>query len=293
MNPFICGKEISIGGGPFRLAKLRHEWCDFLPEPAKAIEEMRTRRLRADLFTFVHDMCDQPPVPYTYPQQNAGLAVLPVTSYDKWWEDIGYKTRNKLRKGLKSGVELRVVPLDDDFARGVESIYNETPVKQGRKFYHYGKKASEIKEELSSFPRESTLVGAYFQDELVGFMKVYEGKNVLRTVHIIASIKHRDKNVMDILIAKGVELCSARKLANLQYGSWTDGGIGTFRIKHGFQRVDVPRYFVPLNARGSLMLKMKLHRPLRDRLPSSWVVPVQSLRAKWNALRFGQPRLAD
>jgi hypothetical protein len=293
MNPFILGKEISVAGVICRIAKLRHEWCDFLNDPPKAIDEMRKTGLKADLFTFVHDMGDKPLFDYSYHRQNATLAVLPVTTYDEWWDDVGYKTRNKLRKGLKSGVELRVVQLDDDFARGVQAIYNETPVKQGRKFYHYGKKASEIKEELSSFPNQSTLVGAYFQGELVGFMKLFQGNNVLRTVHIIASVRHRDKNVMDILIAKGVELCSERKIQNLQYGSWTDGGIGTFRIKHGFERVEVPRYFASLSVRGNLMLRMKLHQPVRERLPENWIAPVMALRTKWNSLRFGRPKLAE
>lgn len=254
---------------------------------------MRKTGLKADLFTFVHDMCDPPVVDYPYHRQTAALAVLPVSTYEKWWDDIGYKTRNKLRKGLKSGVEMRLSEADDDFARGVEAIYNETPIKQGRKFYHYGKRASEIKEELKSFLPQSVLIGAYFHDSLVGFMKLFHGNNVLRTVHIIASVSHRDKNVMDILIAKGVELCSQRRIGNLQYGSWTDGGIGTFRIKHGFQRVEIPRYFAPLSGRGRLMLGLKLHQSVRERLPESWIAPVQGLRTKWNALRFGRSAMSD
>jgi hypothetical protein len=286
MNQFILSKEISVAGRLFRTAKLRHEWCEFLQDAPRAIIEMRKARLNADLFAFVHDLCDQPRE-YSYQRLSIGLAVLPVTTYDKWWDEIGYKTRNKLRKGLKSGVELRLAVLDDDFARGVAAIYNETPLKQGRRFYHYGKKAQEVKEELSSFTEQSTLVGAYFEDRLVGFMKLFQGNNVLRTVHIIASVGHRDKNIMDILIAKGVELCSERKIQNLHYGSWTGGGVGTFRIKHGFQRVEVPRFFVPLSLRGQLMLRLKLHLPARERLPESWIAPAVGLRTKWNSFRFG------
>ncbi|MGI9087597.1 MAG: hypothetical protein ACR2HH_07660 [Chthoniobacterales bacterium] len=135
MNPFIASKEVAISGRVFRTAKLRHEWCDFYSDPAQAIEEMRQAQLGADVFTFVHDI-GEASQPYSYRSLPVGLAILPVTTYEKWWDDIGYKTRNKLRKGLKSGVELRVAQLDAEFARGVEAIYNETPVKQGRKFYH-------------------------------------------------------------------------------------------------------------------------------------------------------------
>lgn len=285
MSNVIANKEISVAGRMFRTAKLRHEWCDFFAEPLDAIREMRSGRSVADLLTFVEDICDERKK-YPFQMEMAALAVLPVTTYRKWWDEMGFKARNKVRKGQKSGVDFRIVQLDDDFAKGVESIYNETPVKQGRKFYHYGKGAAEIKEELSSFLDRCVIVGAYYENELVGFMKCFVGKNVLRTIHIIAKVSHRDKCVMDALIAKGVEICDQKQLQNFQYGSWTDGGIGDFRTKHGFARVEVPRYFAPLTLRGKFMLKFKLYRPIRQRLPDGWVGPLVGLRAKWNSIRY-------
>jgi len=56
MNPVINNKEISVSGRLFRIAKLRHEWCDFLDEPTDAISEMRRGRPIADVFTFVRDI---------------------------------------------------------------------------------------------------------------------------------------------------------------------------------------------------------------------------------------------
>ena len=108
----------------------------------------------------------------------------------------------------------------------------------------------------------------------------------MRTIHIIAKISHRDKCVMDALIAKAVELCDQKKVEHLHYGSWSDGGVGDFRAKHGFKRVEVPRYFVPLTMRGELMLKLNLHRPIRNRLPQSWVGPLLDLRTKWNSVWY-------
>lgn len=285
MSVVINHKEISVAGKFFRAARLRHEMCDFLDDPTAAIDEMKRGRAFADLFTFVRDICDDPR-DYPFHMEPAHLAVLPVSTFKKWWDDIGFKARNKVRKWQKCGVELRVVQLDDDFAKGVEAIYNETPVRQGRSFYHYGKTAVEIKEELSSFLGESIFVGAYHQAELIGFMKLLPRKNVLRTIHIIAKISHRDKCVMDALIGRAVEICDEKKVGNLHYGSWADGGIGEFRTKHGFKRVDVPRYFVPLTLRGRLMLKLKLHLPVRERLPKSWIGPLVNLRSKMNALKY-------
>jgi len=285
MPLIIADKEIAVAGKFFRTAKLRHEWCDFLDDAPGTVEQMQRGRHIADLFTFVHDICDDP-VTYGFYKESASLAVLPITTYQQWWDDMGFKARNKVRKGQKSGVELRVVHLHNDFAKGVEGIYNETPVKQGRRFYHYGKKAGEIKEELSSFLDRCFLVGAYYRNELIGFMKLFHGKNVLRTIHIIAKIAHRDKCVMDALIAEAVKLCDQNEVGYLHYGSWSEGGIGDFRTKHGFRRVEVPRYFVPLTTRGKLMLKLKLHHPIREHLPESLVRPLIDLRAKLNSIRY-------
>jgi hypothetical protein len=284
--PRVEGKLLSVSGRWLRTARLRHEWCDFLDDPAAALTALRAGRPVADVFTFVCDL-GQPEPALELRREPASLAVLPVTTFKQWWEDIGFKTRNKVRKAQKTGVVLRAVELDDQFAAGVEAIYNESPVRQGRKFFHYGKKAPEIREELSSFLDRSLLIGAYHQDELVGFMKLFQGRQVLRTVHIIAKLAHRDKCVMDALIGRAVELCAERGLGYLHYGSWTDGGVGVFREKHGFRRVDVPRFFVPLTARGRLMLAMNWHRPLRERLPAPVTALMLRLRARWLAARTG------
>ena len=284
MNPIIDNKEISISGRIFRTAKLRHEWCDFLEDPKASVQKLKQATRKADVFTFVPEVYGAQ-MAFPYHKDVASVSILSFKDYKTWWEELDFKVRNKIRKAQKAGVELREVELSDEFAKGVESIYNESPMRQGRKFYHYGKKADAIKEELTSFSAQSILVGAFFNGELIGFMKLFRGENILRTVHIIAKISHRDKPVMDALIAKAVELCEQQGIGHLQYGSWTDGGVGTFRIKHGFKRVDTPRYFVPLTMRGALMLKLSMHRPLRERLPESWVTHLKNLRSKWTSFR--------
>lgn len=85
----------------------------------------------------------------------------------------------------------------------------------------------------------------------------------------------------DLLIAKSVEYCAQNGIQHLQYGSWSKGSLGAFKEKHGFQRIDVPRYFVPLNIRGRVMLKLGLHRPMKDRLPDSWIDWLISIRTRW------------
>src|SRR5207248_8602432 len=54
----ITEKEIVVSGGVVRIAKLRHEWFDFLQDPLRAIRTM-TRAKGADLFTFLGDLNDE------------------------------------------------------------------------------------------------------------------------------------------------------------------------------------------------------------------------------------------
>jgi hypothetical protein len=288
MSTTFLGKtEIAIRGRFCKIAKLRHEWCEFVPEPLETIRQLRKQKCGADVFTFAHDIYDTQPA-YSFRKEFATAAILKVTTYEKWWnETLNFKVRNKVKKAQKIGVELRLEKLSDEFAKGVEVIYNESPIRQGKKFWHYGKTWQDIRADLSTFEDNCTFIGAYHQGELIGFAKLYHGKDLLRTVHIIARLSQRDKPVMDLLIAKSVELCEQRRISHLQYGSWSRGGLGDFKIKHGFEEVRTPRYFAPLNLKGALMLKFNLHQPLRQRLPETWVDRLVAFRRDWNARWYG------
>jgi hypothetical protein len=282
----IIEKELSVSGRVVRIAKLRHEGFDFLDDPPTAVKRIRQKAKFADLFTFLRDIGDDSVV-YPFHKEAASAAVLPVTSYGAWLNNLDFRVRNKIRKAAKSGVELREVELDKDFAGGVESIYNESPVRQGRRFWHYGKNAAAIKEELSSLSGQCYFVGAYFRGELIGFAKLFHGHNILRTVHIIAKLAHRDKPVQDALIARAVQICEENSIGNLQYGSWSHGGLGAFKVKRGFVKLDYVRYYVPLTYRGRLVLQLRLHHGLKGRLPRNWIARLVSLRTSWNNFRHG------
>src|SRR4029077_5762262 len=272
----ITEKEIVVSGGVVRIAKLRHEWFDFLQDPLTAIRTMQ-RAKTADLFTFLRDLNDGGTV-YPFYKETAGAAVLPVTNYQLWWSSLDSSVRNKIRKAYKSGVEVRVAELDEDFARGVEGIYNESPIRQGRRFWYYGKNAAFIKEDLSSLLDRCYFVGVYFRGEMIGFTKLFHGNNILRTVHIIAKLSQRDKPVQDALIARAVRICEQKGIPYFQYGSWSQGGLGTFKVKRGFKKLDYIRYYVPLTYRGKLLLQFSLHHGLKDRIPQSWISSLASLR---------------
>ncbi|HEU6449233.1 MAG TPA: hypothetical protein VFV23_12425 [Verrucomicrobiae bacterium] len=281
----IANLEISVNKNFCRVAKLRHEWFDYVAEPAELIRQMREANV-ADVFTFVEEShVRRPELPFR--REPASISVLTIKSFNDWWNDLHFKARNKARKAQKCGVEIREAGLTDDFVRGVEKIYNECPLRQGRKFTHYGETFDTIKNDLSSFLDRSIFVGAYFNDELIGFMKLFVGNEILRMIHILATFADRDKCVMDALIARAVKLCAERKIHLLHYGDWASRGLGVFREKYNFQRHDCPRYFVPLNWRGQLLLNFGFHRPLRERLPRPLVNQLAQIRNQWNALRYG------
>ena len=94
-----------------------------------------------DIFTFVErSWCRSRvfKVPNNWLKIEDNIALLQISSFDDWWERIGKKTRNMVRKAEKSGVRVEIVEPSDELVEGIWRIYNETPIRQGRAFLHYG-----------------------------------------------------------------------------------------------------------------------------------------------------------
>jgi hypothetical protein len=277
--------EMKVTGSVLKIASLRHEWFEFLDSPAAFVETLQLEKPVADVFTFLQEAHYARPS-LGYHKEAASASVLTFKSYEDWWTNLHFKVRNKVRKVQKTGVELRATQLDDDLVRGVKAIYDESPIRQGRTFPHYGKRFEVIREDLSSFPECTCFIGAYSGDELVGFMKLFEGHGIMRTVHIISKLAHRDKCVMDALIARAVEVCDQRRITHLHYGAWASRGLGVFRAKFGFERHNCPRYYVPLTRTGRVMLAGGFHHPLKERLPQNWIDRLATLRGRLYALAY-------
>lgn len=124
---FVNKTEISISGRVLKIARLRHEWFEYLDDPVSFVAEVKAARV-ADVLTFLQEShLDRPPLPFQ--SEPASASVLTFKSFDEWWKDLHFKARNKARKAQKSGVEFRPAKLDDEFVRGVEIIYNESPMR--------------------------------------------------------------------------------------------------------------------------------------------------------------------
>jgi hypothetical protein len=112
------------------------------------------------------------------------------------------------------------------------------------------------------------------------------GNGVSQLMNIISMISHRNKAPTNGLIAKAVEICTGMGIPYLQYGTGYSRSIGEFKKHHAFEEFRVPRYFVPLNRKGTAVLKLRLHQGLDQCLPGKWRNQILDARGKWNAFRF-------
>jgi hypothetical protein len=215
------------------------------------------------------------------------MAALPIKSYSFWWEkQIDRKARNKLRKAQKKGITVRMASFDDTFVQGMTSIFNETPIRRGRRFLHYGKDFETIKREFSRFLFREEIFGAYLGEELVGFIFIGDAGRYAFLGQIISKIAYRDLAPNNALLAKAVERCAERGFPYLVYAFWLDDSLGDFKRSNGFQKFDLPRYFVPLTPKGKLALRFGLHRGWQEAVPKQLRNPLKKLRRRWYDLHW-------
>src|SRR5262249_2233204 len=108
-----CDKEIRVQGRLLRIAQLEADGYFFLDEPEILIQELRRSKTRIDLFTFMQRLPETTPK-FNYPMELDNLAVLPVSTFDHWWNhQIRSFPRNRARQAEKRGVVLREVPFDE------------------------------------------------------------------------------------------------------------------------------------------------------------------------------------
>ena len=54
-----------------------------------------------------------------------------------------HRLRNLLKSVIAAPAYALALPVA--FSRGISNVYNETPIRQGRKFWHYGKSFDQVK----------------------------------------------------------------------------------------------------------------------------------------------------
>jgi hypothetical protein len=285
----IAGQIYALHKTAVTVLGLEDEWYEDVRDPESVIETLvHNPKIRPDIFTFWQRFPEVEPR-YSFYTEWEDLAVLPIQSYDHWWNhQIKSRVRSLIRKTEKEGVEVRQVDYDDDFVRGMTSIFNEAPVRQGRRFWHYGKDFEEVKRQFSQYLYREQMIGAYYGGELIGFVMLGKADRYGITGQIISSLKHRDKATTNALIAKTVEVCAKQHLPYLVYFFWSDDSLAEFKRRCGFERMRVPRYFVPLTFKGRLALKLGVHRGWKAALPAGLKTRLKKLRRSWNESRGNQ-----
>jgi hypothetical protein len=286
----ICGKEIHVHGRVLRVARLAAERYEFVSDVTATVDGLRRGGMRVDLFTFIEKLpCTSPSC--SYPVEWDNVAAIPISTFDHWWKSqINGKTRNMVRRAETKGVIVREVPFDDDLVRGISAIYDECPVRQGRAFWHYQKGIDRVRQENATFLDQSVFLGAYHENRLIGFAKlvIEEDRGQAALMQILSLIGERDKAPTNALVAHAVRTCCERAIpylvyANFSYGKKERDTLSDFKHHNGFQRIDVPRYYVPLTLAGRAALRLGLHRGVATHIPEPVLAGLRRLRSRWHA----------
>jgi len=274
----IDGKRITIDGAIPRVAHLDQEWFEDVEKPEMLVDALRKTIPAPDIFTFWQRLPELEPK-YPYRMETDAVAALPIKSYSYWWEQqIDGAARNKVRKAQKKGIEVRLANFDDRFVEGMTSIFNETPIRQGRHFLHYGKNSETVKRQFSRFLFREEIFGAYLGEELVGFIMLANAGRYAVLGQIISKVARRDLAPTNALLAKAVERCAEKGIPYLAYAYWLDDTLGEFKRNNGFQKFDLPRYFVPLTPKGKVALRLGLHRGWKEAIPEKVKKPLKKIR---------------
>jgi hypothetical protein len=260
--------------GLVRIAQIEDEiWLDgvFMKSPEEARGAVKKSALKADIFTFAQKLPDTEPR-YSYHMDPDNLAVTSTSDYKAWWESLPQESRKNVRRAERRGVTIRIVNFTDEFARGVKEIYDETPIRQGRRFWHYRKDLATVRKENSTYLERSRIIAAFHQAELIGFIKmVYVGKTA-RIMQIIAKNAHADKRPTNALLARAIQTCSEDSITHLIYGQFIydkklNSPVTEFKKRNGFHEVLLPRYYLPLTWKGRVAIAAGLHRGIKVLLP--------------------------
>lgn len=270
----IQGRDVITRGRWFKIATVRSEELvegDTVNDLESFLLELKKCGLKGDLFSFAQRIPETVPK-YKYKTEWENAAAIPITTFGEWWKKRAeYSIRKAVNRAEKLGVVVREMEFSDDLVVAICQIYNEIPVRQGRKFWHYGKDFQTVRTELGDYLDRSVFLGAYYQDSLIGFMKVTWVGSTGTITQILSMREHFDRRPNNALIAKALKVCEAKGMTHFIYGNYVyydpNSTLTEFKRRHGFEPVALPRYFIPLTVKGRLILKLGFHRDLAEIIP--------------------------
>ena len=282
----ICGRTVVVTGNWIRRAEIKDEAVVeglTVEHPESFITKVRESELKADVFTFAQRPPEITPK-YDYHWEWDNWAAIPTACFKDWWENLPQESRKNVRRAARRGVVVKIVPFDDDLVNGVHRIYNRIRVRDGRLFWHHGEDVDRVRQGLATYLDRSTFIGAYWGEELIGFVKMVYVDHVATLFHIISMDEHYDKRPTNALIAKAAEVCEKKGISHLIYGKFIYGNkrrssLVEFKRRNGFQQVNFPRYYIPLTLKGELFVRLRLYRGFSGLLPEPILHVALSCRA--------------
>jgi hypothetical protein len=259
-------------------------------DPQSFVSKLKESGLNADMFTFAQKLPDTTPK-YAYHLEWDNLAIIPITTFSDWWEKrIEPSVRRAVRKAAKLGLVVKLVEFDDAFVNGIVGINNETPIRQGRAFWHFQKSFEDVKRENSTYPGRNAFLGAYYENQLIGFIRIIYADAMASIVQLLSMMKHYDKRPANALIAKAVEICEQGGISYLMYCNYIyndpKSSLTEFKRRNGFEQVLLPRYYIPLTLKGKIALRLGLHRGLVQRIPKAVLSQLLKIRNSWYGRRL-------
>jgi hypothetical protein len=297
----VGDRDIVVNGRRFRVARIHDElWLrSELGDPRVCLDALRSRSngLRPDVFTFAQRLPATTPK-YDYPFEWESIAAVRLPGYDEWWEGLPQESRKNTRRAAKRGVVVSVKPLDDELIRGIVALNNDSPMRQGSSFHHYGKSYEQVKRDQSTHLDRSEFICAHIGDELIGFLKIVYCDDLGTILLLITKPTHQDKRPANALIAKAVERCQEKGLSFIVYGQYRYGNqprtsLMDFKDRNGFKEILVPRYYIPLTSKGRLGMMLRLHRDRVGMFPESVISVGRRIRTEWYKLKSQTSRCSS
>lgn len=292
----IEGRTVITTGRWLKVAAIHDEyWQESeLEDPEAFLRELKGHRAKgfaADIFTFAQKFPNTT-ARHPYHMEWDNVAAIGLSSYEEWWKGLPSETRRNVRLAAKRGVTTQIQELSQELIGGIVEINNESPIRQGRRFHHYGKDAETVWRDYATFPERSTFIAAYHEEELIGFMKIVRVGKVAAILQLLSKTKHYDKKPANALIAKAVEHFAEKGASHLtyikyRYGKKRKSPLTEFKKRNGFGEVLVPSYYVPLTAKGRTAVVLGLHRSLVEILPERLTDVLLEMRSKWYGWRSG------
>ena len=295
----VNGKTLIVRGRGIRMAVVHdEEWLETdLEDPELCVRKLKEHGVtgvRADIFTFTQKTPGTPPK-FAYAMEWDSVAAARTTSFKEWWENLPQESRKNVRRSQKRGVIVTIKDFDDELIRGIMGVNNDSPMRQGRANIHFGKSFELVKKDQFSFLDRSNFVCAYFNNQLVGYLKVVYRGNVASILDLAVKASHNDKRPANALVAKVVELCEAKGVSYLTFGMFNHGNkrespLREFKSRNGFAEVLTPRYYIALTRWGRFCIGAKLHRGILGILPENMIRLGLNARLTWYNFKLSMSR---